>query len=112
MNKRVELPLIEPLYSSYHNQGTCTAILSSNQSIRNWYLNQIMNLTCNRKFLNGFTTPEINIVHSDWIFNPYLDRRWMSTEFAKGHINPIIREFLNRGFYVALYDNYRCCCGA
>lgn len=108
MKKRVELPLIEPLYSSYHNQGTCTAILSSNQSIRNWYLNQIMNLTCNRKFLNGFTTPEINIVHSDWIFNPYLDRRWMSTEFAKGHINPIIREFLNRGFYVAFgsVDDY------
>ena len=108
MKKRVELPLIEPLYSTYQNQGACTAILSSNQSICNWYYNQVMNLSCNRKFLSGFTTPQINIIDSTWNCNPYLDKRWMSTEFAKGHINPIIREFLNRGFYVAFgsVDDY------
>lgn len=100
MNKHVELPLIEPLYSTYHNQGSGTAIIEKNQSIRNWYLNHVMNLTCNRKFLNGFTTPEITIVDSLWSNNPYLDRKRISTQFTKGYINPIIRELLNNGFYV------------
>ena len=100
MNKCVELPLIEPLYSTYHNQGPGTAIIKDNLSIRNWYLNQIMNLFCSRKFLNGYTTPEITIRDSWWSANPYLDRRMISTEFADGYINPIIREMLDRGFYV------------
>lgn len=104
MNKRVELPLITPLYSAYQHQGPGTAILCKNESIRNWYLNQVMNLTCSRKFLNGFTTPQIGIVDSSWYENPYLDKRWMSTEFTKGYINPIIRELLNKGFYVAFGD--------
>ena len=101
MNKRVELPLIEPLYSTYHNQGAGTAVIGNNQSVRNWYLNQVMNLTCSKKFLNGFTTPEITIADSSWSGNPYLDKRWISSEFTNGYINPIIRQMLDKGFYVA-----------
>lgn len=108
MNKHVELPLIEPLYSTYHNQGTGTAIIVNNPSVRNWYLNQVMNLTCSRKFLNGFTTPEITVADSSWSDNPHLDKRWISTQFTKGYINPIIRELLDNGFYVAFcgVDDY------
>ena len=108
MNKRVDLPLIEPLYSTYHSQGAATAVIGNNQSIRNWYLNQVMNLTCSRKFLNGFTTPEIFIAESRWYNNPYLDRWWLSTQFTKGYINPIIRELLDNGFFVAFggVDDY------
>ena len=101
MNKHVELPLIEPLYSTYHNQGTGTAIIGNNLSVRNWYLNQVMNLTCNKKFLNGFTTPEITIAQSGWYDNPYFDKRGLSSEFTNGYINPIIRQMLDKGFYVA-----------
>lgn len=100
MNKCVELPLLEPLYSTYHHQGPATAIIGNNPSVRNWYLNHVMNLTCSKKFLNGFTTPEITIADSSWSVNPYLDRRWLSSEFTNGYINPIIRQMLDKGFYV------------
>ena len=73
--KKIELPIIEPLYSTYHYQGIATAILSSNPSLRNWYLNQSMILTCNRKFLKGFTTPEIDIADSSCDAIPYFDTR-------------------------------------
>ena len=108
MNKHVELSLVEPLYSTYQCQGPGTATIENNQSVRNWYLNQVMNLTCSRKFLNGFTTPEITIADSSWSANPYLDKRWISTRFTKGYINPIIRELLDNGFYVAFcgVDDY------
>lgn len=100
MNKHVELPLAEPLYSTYHYQGPCTAIAVKNPSIRNWYLNRAMNLKCNRKFLTGFTTPEITIDDSSWFTNPYIDKHWVSTKYIGGYINPIIRKMLDQGVYV------------
>ena len=104
MNKHVELPLIEPLYKTYHHQGTATSIINTNQTIRNWYLNQVMNLTCSKKFLNGYTSPGITIIDSEWYSNPFFERKMFSTEFIKGYINSIIRELLNNGYYVVFHD--------
>lgn len=106
--KKIELPLVEPLYSTYHYQGPCTAILTSNPSIKNWYLNQVMILTCNRKFLTGFTTPEISIAGSSWGDNPYFDKKWYSMQFLEGHIHFVIKKFLDAGYYVCFggIDDY------
>lgn len=108
MNKHVELPLMEPLYQTYHTQGTATAIICSNPSIRNWYLNEIMNLRCHRKFLTGLTTPGLNIEDSSWADNPYFDKITIPMQFAKGYVNPIIREILDQGYYAAFngVDDY------
>ena len=67
MDKRVTLPLIDPLYSTFHHQGPATATITKNPTIRNWYLNESMNLVCTRKFLNGYTTPEITIWASSYL---------------------------------------------
>lgn len=100
MNKRVELPLLEPLYSTYHNQGPCTAIVVSNPTIRNWYLNEKMNLTCTRHFLNGFTTPGLSIAETSYLDCPYFERIGITSRFVGGHINRIIRQMLDEGYYV------------
>ena len=88
------------LYKTYNYQGSATAIIKENQSIRNWYLNEVMNLSCNRRFLGTYTSPEITVVSSSWMDNPYLDKKWALYQFAKGYINPIIRELINNGYYV------------
>lgn len=108
MSKRVELPIVEPLYSTYHFQGPATAVIYNNQSIIDWYLNEIMNLMCSHKFLSGFTTPELNIQDSSWYSSPFLERQCMTTQFFKGYINPIIREMIDEGYYVAFncIDDY------
>lgn len=108
VKKKIELPLVEPIYSTYHNQGPGTAILINNQSIRNWYLNQVINLTCNRKFLSGFTTPEIGVADSSWNSNPYFDKKWYNMQFLKGHIHYVIRNLLDAGYYVCFngIDDY------
>ena len=84
--KKIELPLVEPIYSTYHYQGTGAAIIATNPSIRNWYLNNAVTLTCNRKFLKGYTTPEIDLPFSSWTENPYLDTRWYNMRFINGYI--------------------------
>ena len=100
MNKFVELPLIEPLYQTYHYQGISTAVIGENPTIRNWYLNEIMNLTCSREFLSGFSSPKITIADSFWSLNPHLDKKWVLFEFTSKHINSIIKTMLDKGYYV------------
>ncbi len=100
MNTIVELPLIEPIYSTYHYQGPGSAILVNNTSIRNWYLNQVLILSCSRKFLNGFTTPAIGLVESSWNNNPYLEKNLYSMRFLNGHIHTVIKNMLDAGYYV------------
>lgn len=108
MKKFVELPLVDPIYGTYHNQGNATAACAANPSIRNWYLNNVMNLTCERRFLRGYTTPEIDILNSDWVKNPHYERYWFHMRFLKGYTHKVIREFLDQGFYVVFngIDDY------
>lgn len=100
MKNRVELPLLEPLYSTYQYQGPGSAVLVNNPSIRNWYFNEVMNLTCSRKFLAGYTTPEITVVNTFWSRNPYLENVPVPTQFINRYINSTIQEMLNLGYYV------------
>ncbi len=100
MKKIVELPLIEPIYSTYHYQGSGTVIYGNNLSIRNWYLNNAVNLTCQRDFLFGVNTPRISIVNSNWTTIPCFESYWYITRFLKGSTGRLIREFLDQGYYV------------
>ena len=108
MKKKVELPLVDPIYSTFHYQGSGAAIIGANPSIRNWYLNEIMNLVCTRKFLSGYTTPELMLYKSSSDSNPYLEKEVYSMNHAKGYINHIIRELIDDGYYVLFIgpDNY------
>lgn len=100
MNKKVKLQLVEPLYSTYHYQGGGCSIIGENPSIKNWYLSRAIMLTCNRKFLSGFTSPEIEIELSSWVDNPCFEKYYFPLKYIKGHVHSIIRELLNNGYYV------------
>ena len=104
MNKRVELPIVDALYSAYQYQGPSTAIAVNNPTLRNWYLNERMNLACNRKFLNGYTTPHIVVPATNWKHCPYIEQIEISSQFVGGYINHIIRKMLDEGYYV-IYGN-------
>lgn len=108
MKKRVELPLAEPIYSAYNLQVPGTATLAANPSIRNWYLNQVVMLTCTRRFLKGFTTPEVSIEDSCWEANPYLEKWVYEMRFLEGHTGFVIRKLLDAGYYVCFngIDDY------
>lgn len=100
MNKRVELPIYEPIYRTYQYQGSGSAIIDNNNSIRNWYLNEIMLLKCTRRFLKGWGSPEINIINSSLMNNPYLEINKFPLSYLKGCTNQMIRNFIDLGYYV------------
>ncbi len=99
MNKRVEMPLIEPVYKTYHN-ASASAIINDNPSIRNYYLNELMILGCSKRFLNGFTTPELRIEECGIFENPCIEKVCYSTRFLGGCVNKIVKNLLDNGYYV------------
>ena len=108
MKNKVELPFSEPPLKTYHQHMTVGVCLYGNPTLWNWYLNQSTNLSCNKRFLAGFTTPNMNIENVIYHDCPYLDKWWYPMKFAKGYINQIIREFLDAGYYVYFHgvDDY------
>lgn len=98
MNKCVELPLVEPLYQTYHN-GILSAAIHSNPSIRNWFLSNTMSLACNRKFLSGYTTPKLFLERYSFK-NPMFEVQTIPMRHCKGYINAIIRNLIDDGYYV------------
>ena len=100
MKHRVELSIIEPMYSTYQFQIPGTAILENNPSIRNWYLSHALILSCSRSFLNGYSSPQLNVVGSSWNSNPYFDKKIYDMQFLKGHSHYVIRNLLDEGYYV------------
>lgn len=100
MKKVKELPIIEPLYSTYHNQGPCSAIIEKNQTITNWVLNNCMFLICTRRFMLGFTSPEINVYKTAWHENPFLEKIGIPMKFFKNHTISVITNLIDEGYYV------------
>ena len=99
MKKKVELPLVEPMYKTYHN-AIFSACIKENPSIRNYYLNECFILECDRRFLFGFTTPTLNVLGCSAFDNPYLEKQWFYMHYIKGYINPIIRNLIDDGYYI------------
>lgn len=100
MYKSIELPISEPIYSTYHLQGTGGAVIKENPSIRNWYLNNSIILECNRKFILGCTTPEVNVLNSLAIDNPCLEFKKFPVKYLCGSINTVIRNLIDDGYFV------------
>lgn len=108
MGKSVQLLLGEPIYTTYMNQGVIGAITANNPSIRNWYLNKVMQLVCNRKFMRGYTSPGIHVLGTGLGENPYFEVKWYECKSFGDKTAAAIRDFIDKGYYVyfANIDDY------
>lgn len=99
-DKVVRLPLGKTMYSTFHDEGTGGVALVDNPSIYNWYLNEVMNITCIRGFVNTYTSPLVRIVGSSIWDNPYLDRIHYLIKFDEKNVHRKIKRLLDKGYYV------------
>ena len=98
---RVSLPLTVPPYSTYHAQGIGGAVLASNPTIRNWYLSLVMELKCTRRFLEGYGSPELDILRSSYREIPWIIVDRYPMRYQGDETNRIICDMLSDGYYVA-----------
>lgn len=99
MNKKVELPIIEPVFSTYHYQCMATAIISSNPSIRNWALNENVTMWCEKSFLWGVTTPYLTVQFSSYEENPHLEKHFFDLTDENIIFDQLVRKYMDNGYY-------------
>ena len=99
MNKKVELPIIEPVFSTYHYQCMATAIISSNPSIRNWALNENVTMWCEKSFLWGVTTPYLSVQFSSYEENPHLEKHFFDLTDENIIFDQLVRKYMDNGYY-------------
>ena len=108
MDTRVELPLVQPFYSTYHYQAPGLAVAVDNPTIRNFFFNDLMLLQCETRFLSGYTGLELTVDGTYWTISPHLEKHGYDTCFLHGSLHTVIREMLDAGYYVCFagVDDY------
>lgn len=100
---KVELPLVEPQYSTYHCQGIGGAIIQDNPSIRNWYLSHVIILCCNSGFISGkLSTPVVGVMDSEYWYNPSIEITTTPFKSIESNIIDVICSYIDKGYYVVL----------
>lgn len=109
MKKCVQLPIVQPSFSAYQYQGSGGAVIATNPSINNWYINQCILLECNAWFLTmNNITPHVTVESSNILDIPVFEKHGLSVRFLKGAIHRVIRAMIDEGYYVYMYgaDDY------
>ena len=98
--QKVVLPLGKTMYSTYHDEGSGGVILKNNPSGYNWYLNEVMNLSCIRGFVNTYSSPHVRVLDSSFWLNPNIENIMLKIDFNEPNIHTKIKSFLDNGYYV------------
>ncbi len=98
---KVLLPYVEPMYSTYHFLASSGIPAKQNSTSDNWYYNNTVEWQCSRRFLQGFTSPEMGLQTGTIWSMPFLDKSGVSTRFVRRCVLDIIKTMLDDGFYVA-----------
>lgn len=105
---KVQLPYVEPMYSTYHWMANSGIPAKQNETSDIWFYNNTVEWICTRKFLQGFTTPEMSL-HTGSIWSlPFLEKEGINTRFARRCALDLIKTMLDDGYYVVFIgvDDY------
>ena len=83
-------------------QGTaapCIA-LRNHPTAYNAILNQCTTLSCTRRFLDGFTTPQVGVPRLNIHSFPCIERYGVALRFTHDRFREIIKKMLDEGFYI------------
>ena len=108
MAKKVQLHTQFSTFSTYHTQGAVGILIMQNPTIYNWLLNNTVSIECTKRFLKGYSSPEVTVPNSTLYDVPCIENWWMPCKFFEGHVHGIIRNILDRGYYVTFshIDDY------
>lgn len=108
METKLILETAKPLFSTYHYQMIPGVALQENPSGENWYLNECMMLQCGKRFLQGFTTPEVGVCRTEMQYIEPVEQLPYDLRFLKEDLHKLIKRMLQAGYYVVFehFDDY------
>lgn len=100
MSNRVELPFEKPIFTTYHNYAASGFALAKHPEGNNAFINHCTDLRCDRAFLRGYASPNIDCPSASLHNINYFHRRIVCNIYAEQILHDIIYQMLNDGMYV------------
>ena len=103
----VNLPTCIPMFTTYNYKGAAGVASTPNKSFKNWFYNNSVMLRCNKKFLTGYTTPDLEVIHSDFIKEEEFEEHSCEDMFIDD-MHFIIKRLIDQKYYVyfVFFDDY------
>ena len=100
MAKSVLLPFEVPLFSNTQGAAAAGLAMIGHPTAYNQMLNQATSLYCTRKFIKGFTTPQVSTPNIGINSYKFMERYSVNFRYTKKYCMDIIKQMLDEGFYV------------
>ena len=103
MSKSVALPFIVPNFATLQSSGAAEFAMIGHPTAYNQTLNQAASICCGRKFLKGFTSPQVSIPNISIDAYDFIEKYNVNFRFVYGFCLNIIKAMLEDRMYI-LYD--------
>lgn len=103
MAKSVALPFIVPNFATLQSTGAAEFAMIGHPTAYNQTLNQATNICCGRRFLGGYSSPEVSIPNITLDAYKFFDKYNVNFRFVYDFCLDIIKAMLEEGMYI-LYD--------
>ena len=103
MAKSVALPFIVPNFATLQSTGAAEFAMIGHPTAYNQTLNQATNICCSRKFLKGFTSPQVSIPNIYIDAYNFIERYSLNFRYIYDFCLGIIKTMLDERMYI-LYD--------
>lgn len=102
------LPFDEPPLLTYHNQACVGVAAMQSPGGMNWYLNNAVQMSLEKKYLGGYTTPLLKIVGCHYTDISVIRYETVNLKYIYKNFVDIVMEMINRDNYVLFYgaDDY------
>ena len=100
MDKSVALPFVVPNFATIQSSGAAELAMIGHPTAYNQLLNQATSICCTKKFLKGFTSPQVSI--PDLFVNKYefIETYTVDFRYVYNYCLDIIKTMLEEGMYV------------
>ncbi len=107
---KIELPVETPLFCTYQWLASPGIVAKQNSTSDMWYVNYMIGLRCSKRFLHGYSSPELGPAGSNgivWNF-AFFQTSSLYTCFVRDCALTVVKAMLERGYYVAFWgvDDY------
>lgn len=100
MERSKQLPYKEPPFCTFQYYGCPGVAAMQNPTAYNHYLNECIMLDCTRKFLRGYTSPDLGVQGANREALYFLERPYVRRGFMDGCEMQVIRNMIDRDYYV------------
>lgn len=100
MPDSASLPFCVPVFATTPYIAAAGLAMAGHPTAYNGFLNQVTTISCNRRFLTGFSSPQMGIPRVGIEAFICIDRYDINSRFSYMHYPDMIKRMLDEGFYV------------